>query len=140
MFALAGHGIQLDGRQTILINEFDKRSGFYKMWSIETNIRNWASRNTNTYIIGLFACCREIFSTKRHCGLFGGTEQQACVHFDMVQFTKLQAGLAKDGNSKAEALKVLNKFLTDHAEQLGSIEDLKIELGKLTTQSSLIAD
>ena len=55
------------------------------------------------------------------------------MHFDVVQFTKLQAGLGKDGNSKAEALKVLNKILTDHAEQIGSIEDLKIELGKWIT-------
>ena len=50
-----------------------------------------------------------------------------------MQFTKLQAGLAKDDKSKAKALKVLNKFLTDHVEQLGSIEGLKIELGKFIT-------
>ena len=67
--------MQMDGRQTVLINEFDHKTGFYKMWGIEANIRLLAKNNTNAYIIGLMACCREIFNTQRHCGLFGGTEQ-----------------------------------------------------------------
>ena len=82
VYALAGHGMQMDGRQIILINQYDKKTGFYKLWGIEADIRRLAKANTNAYIIGLFACCREIFSSTKHCGLFGGTVQQAYVHFD----------------------------------------------------------
>ena len=89
-----------------------------------------AKDNTNAYIIGLMACCREIFSTQRHCGLFGGTEQQALVHFDMMQFTELQAQFGKEGKAKVEAKEKLNKFLNSRLKRIGDIDELKIELGK----------
>ena len=127
----------MDGRQIVLINEYNPKTGFFKIWGIEADIRRLAKDNTNAYIIGLMACCREIFSSKKHCGLFGGTEQQAFVHFDMMQFTKLQAAANKDGKAKAEALKELNKFLADHVKQIGSMEELKLELGKFFTALSL---
>ena len=63
LYALAGHGIQLDGRQVVLINTFDKKTGFYRIWGIEAEIRKYAKDNANAYVIGLMACCREIHST-----------------------------------------------------------------------------
>ena len=77
IYALAGHGMQMDGRQVVLINTYDKKTGFYRIWGIETDIRNLAKNNSNAYLICLLACCREIFSTQKHFGLFGGSEQQA---------------------------------------------------------------
>ena len=89
VYALAGHGMQMEGRQIVLINQYDSKTGFYKLWGIEADIRRLATANTNAYIIGLFACCREIFSGTKHCGLFGGTVQQAFVHFDHIEFMEL---------------------------------------------------
>ena len=83
IFAVASHGMVLDGAQIVLINEYDPKTGFFKIWAIEYDIRRLAKDNTNAYIIGLMACCREMFSSQKHSGLFGGTEQQVLVHFDM---------------------------------------------------------
>ena len=74
IFAIAGHGMQMDGRQIAVVNEFDKRTGHYKKWNVEHDIRLIAERNRNVYVMGLFACCREIFNAQRHTGYFGGTE------------------------------------------------------------------
>ena len=35
----ASHGMIRDGRQVILVNEFDKSAGFYKLLGVEENIR-----------------------------------------------------------------------------------------------------
>ena len=35
VFVLAGHGMQMSGKQVLLINEFNKYTGFYKFWGIE---------------------------------------------------------------------------------------------------------
>ena len=33
-------------------------------------------------MIGVFACCREIFDSHKHCGYFGGTQIQAYAQLD----------------------------------------------------------
>ena len=108
VYALAGHGMQCNGRQVLLVNDFDKKIAFYKMWGVENDIRTSARNNRNSYTIALFACCREIHSTQRHTGLFGGSEQQALAHFDAASFTELTARIAKTEAAKAEATKKLN--------------------------------
>ena len=74
LYGLAGHGMQVHGRQVLLTNTFDKKTGFYKMWGVENDIRTLSKNNTNSYIIALFACCREIHNSQSHSGLFGGSE------------------------------------------------------------------
>ena len=64
----ASHGMIQCGRQTILINEFDKATGFYKLIGAEENIRSAAQRNSNAYFVCIFACCREILLRKNHSG------------------------------------------------------------------------
>ena len=49
IFVVAGHGIMRDGRQTILVNEFDKSTSFYKAWCIEAEIRTRAYDFPNTF-------------------------------------------------------------------------------------------
>ena len=39
IFFFAGHGVLFEGSQAILLNEFDKRSGFYKMKKVEAKLR-----------------------------------------------------------------------------------------------------
>ena len=66
----ASHGMILDGRQVILINEFDKRKGFYKIFGVEEIMRKLALKFSNAYLVVIFACCREIFLAAQHCGGF----------------------------------------------------------------------
>ena len=70
IYTIAAHGILRDGKQTVLINEYDKKTGFYKVWNVEANIRLLASTFHNTYHIAFFACCREFYNSARHTGCF----------------------------------------------------------------------
>ena len=63
MFLFAGHGMIKEGAQVLLYNEFDKKTGFYKMFKAEEIIRNMAAEFDNSYLMGIFACCRQIFNT-----------------------------------------------------------------------------
>ena len=132
VYALAGHGMQMDGRQIVLINTFDKKTGFYRVWGIEAEIRKYAKNNKNSYVIGLMACCREMHSTKKHSGHFGGSMQQAQVYFDVQVYTGLQAEVARDA-AKADAVKKLDSNLRKQFSQIDSIDKLKLEeTGKLS--------
>ena len=56
----ASHGMIRDGRQVILVNEYDKTTGFYNLLGVEENIRMAARMSSNSYYVSIFACCREI--------------------------------------------------------------------------------
>ena len=59
---IAGHGVLKDGGQIILLNEFDRLNGYYKTYKIEVQLR-WLAKNfPNSYIVGIFACCRQVFN------------------------------------------------------------------------------
>ena len=58
IFLFAGHGILKDGTQMMLYNEYDTKKKFYKMLQAEAKLRIWAEIYPNSYIIGIFACCR----------------------------------------------------------------------------------
>ena len=40
----ASHGMIMDGRQVVLVNEFAQKTGFYKIFGAEENLRNIAQR------------------------------------------------------------------------------------------------
>ena len=67
MLLFAGHGMIFEGRQTLLLNQFDKKREFYWLDPIEQNFRNASSICKNSYLVGIVACCREIFIKERHC-------------------------------------------------------------------------
>ena len=57
----AGHGILKNGTQTLVLNEFDETTQFYKLLDAEHKMRLLSDMYCNSYIIAIFACCREIF-------------------------------------------------------------------------------
>ena len=57
----AGHGILKDGMQSMLLNEYDENTGFYRLLCAEAKLRLWSEIYPNAYILGIFACCRQIF-------------------------------------------------------------------------------
>ena len=65
IFFFAGHGILKDGGQHILFNEYFPRNKYYKTMPIESVIRDWASKFSNLYAIGMFACCRQLHNSKK---------------------------------------------------------------------------
>ena len=55
----AGHGVQDQGTQWLLHNEYSKERQFYKMFGAENKLRMLAQEFQNSYQIGIFACCRQ---------------------------------------------------------------------------------
>ena len=70
VYAIAGHGMAMDGRQVVLINCIRPSTGWYEVWGIESEIRKLAARYTNNFFISIFAACREVFSRTKHRDLF----------------------------------------------------------------------
>ena len=70
-YGFACHGIAENGKQTVLVNTFNKSTGFYRFWPVEINVRDWASKYHNSYHVVFFACCREPYNASRHRGFFG---------------------------------------------------------------------
>jgi hypothetical protein len=68
LFCFSCHGMIQDGRQVILVNEYSKVKGFYQFFGAEENMRISALNFSNAYIVGFFACCREIFLVTQHSG------------------------------------------------------------------------
>ena len=85
MYVFACHGIQMDGRQMVVINAYDKKTTFYKMVPAEHDIRDGANKNKHAFYLGIFACCREIFNPKTHRDYFAGTEAEAKLYFEERQ-------------------------------------------------------
>ena len=60
-----------------MVNEFDVSSRYYHLYGAEAEMRHWAARFSNSYLVCIFACCREIFNKFRHSGCYGGSQQEA---------------------------------------------------------------
>ena len=69
-----------------------------------------AKKYFNTYSVGIFACCREIYKPSKHCGLFGGTKQEAVEHFTKILAIEYEAELAADAKKQEEAQKKKNEL------------------------------
>ena len=62
----ASHGMIMDGRQVVLVNEYAQKNGFYRVFAAEENLRNIAQKYSNAYLVTIFACCREIHLISQH--------------------------------------------------------------------------
>ena len=58
-YVYAGHGIQMGGRQFMVLNEFEKASNYYRLYGAEVQIRLLAEKYGNSFHLAIFACCRE---------------------------------------------------------------------------------
>ena len=82
VFVVTGHGVTNLGKQAVLLNEFNKETGYYNHWAAEEDILNIAKEFSNVYVIGFFCCCRENWiPAKKHGGHGGCTHQEANMHF-----------------------------------------------------------
>ena len=63
----AGHGMIKEGSQCIILNHFDEKQEFYRLRPVEKDIRLISGTYKNSYLVGIFACCREIFIPNKHC-------------------------------------------------------------------------
>ena len=69
------------GQQIMLLNEFNNKTGFYKHWTIESDIREIANTFSNSYQVAIIAASRQIMRASVHSGGFGGSKEEAEEHF-----------------------------------------------------------
>ena len=81
----AGHGMQRDGLQVIVVNEFDPYGKFYKLYRAEQRIRYSSETFNNCYFIGIFACCREIFKALKHANCISKEENERKIQEDKAE-------------------------------------------------------
>ena len=53
----------------MLFNEFDESEKFYKRLKAECSLRSIAETYANSYIIAVFACCRQLYDPTWMTGL-----------------------------------------------------------------------
>ena len=127
-YAFAGHGIQRLGNQHLIINQFNKKEGFYKMWNTEYDIRVMAEKYPNTYSCAVYACCREIYSNKHHTGRYGGTKDEAIAYFAKVLAEELEAKEAVDTAKKAKASRLIAERQEERLNQILGQDDANQEM------------
>ena len=115
MYLLAGHGGESDGRQCIIINEYDEKTGFYKLCRIENFIRSAAKFYPRSYHVVFYACCREIFTKTKHTGGFKGPHAEAQLAYDNLK--KDQAAAA----TKTEQFEDLSKKLEESENRVAML-------------------
>ena len=131
-YAFAGHGIQIDGQQYVIVNEFVPKQGFYRMWNTEDDIRVMSTKYPNTFSVAVYACCREIYSVKKHTGHIGGTKDEAKAHYILVLTKENEALEAQVANSlEIMALKFTIDQQAAKLSQMQAQEDEKLKnIGK----------
>ena len=141
VFVLAAHGQIKDGKQVVVLNEFNKKEGRFNSWSAEESIRDRAKIHPNTYQICIFACCREVFRTEVHCGNFLGTETEAVAHYTkLLQDECLMKQKGIDNEQMIKSLQSLNESLCKRIEQQEQIEKERLESEKKRLEQNSIEE
>ena len=60
----AMHGGSLEAQQCVLIDEYDPKTKFYRIWQVEALIRDLSKKHSNSFHLTIFACCREYLDKK----------------------------------------------------------------------------
>ena len=67
VWCFACHGVQANGMQAVVVNEYNQRLRYYKLWYVENMIRKFARSHPNSFHLSIFACCREVFENNKDC-------------------------------------------------------------------------
>ena len=76
LLLFAGHGMINNGVQCFVLNQFNKHDQWYKLLAVEIDIRSLSKNCKNSYLVSIFACCRENFSKAIHSGCFEAENQE----------------------------------------------------------------
>ena len=55
----------MEGKQCAVVNEMNRRTGFYQLLGVEAEVRNLSRKYLNSYHFVIFACCRETFDGRK---------------------------------------------------------------------------
>ena len=72
IFVVSGYGLIIDGQQNVVLNAYNKGTGYYQTSAIEYQIREIAQRFENACVIGIFDQSREKYPFEKHTIAFSG--------------------------------------------------------------------
>ena len=82
IFLFSGHGLLEDGQHSMLFNEYDDGTKFYKKLKVEAQIRHFAHTFPNSYMLTIFSSCRQLYVKE---------EMTDCHHVDNVSIVKTES-------------------------------------------------
>ena len=77
--------------------------------------------------MGIFACCRELFSPNRHCNYFAGLKHEAELYYNEFLKTKHESMASEVSKKKEEAVRKMNELAIQKLEQIEALEKKKEE-------------
>ena len=93
----------------MVLNAYDKRRGWYKLFVAESTVRRIAGKFANSWHLCLFCCCREDLDTPSHSGCFQGPEAAALQAYETKQ---------KEEQEKLDKAAQVSKELAEALDQL----------------------
>ena len=102
VWLFAGHGILTGGMQSIVINEFDRFTKFYRTYKVESAISALAAKNPNSYMITIFACCRQLHNEKSMTGCINQQQKSEIEQNESLEAMKKEAKEIEDSNAEIE--------------------------------------
>ena len=97
----AGHGMVHNGAQTVLVNELDPKTGYYRLLLVEQVMRAMSNNFKCSFHLAFLPCCREIYNKDKHCNCFGPTKEKATEFFN-AKNEAMNAALKIEDKDKAE--------------------------------------
>ena len=100
----------------------NESTGFYKHWSVETDIRSIAFNFPNVYQVAFFACGRELWNINDHIGCFASKEA-AEQHYEAKKLAE-EAGEVE--NEDEVNCKIYKQIASIEKERMGKLRKFKI--------------
>ena len=121
VYIWACHGICIDGTQGVVVNEYSPKSEFYKIFNAEKMIRALAGLYQNMFQISFFACCRELYSSKRHTNAVKGPYEEALKTITARKEEEKKA--EAKGKDKEQAEETLRQKVTELEEKVERLQN-----------------
>jgi hypothetical protein len=106
VYTFASHGGMRGGLQTVIVDQFDKKTRYFKLWQVEAMIRDLARIFVRSFHFVIFACCREVLEKTADC--YEGPYDKAFAKYQedvkAIEMAKLQAQTDEDAIRQAKAI------------------------------------
>jgi hypothetical protein len=125
VYLFAGHGLDRDGAVSLIVDEFDARSKFYKLCNAESKVKAQAAKHNHSMHLAFFACCREIYSNTKHKdGLPGPiSAAEACLQ---ARAKAIEEKKMYEANYKSN-LDAANAKIKDQQEEIDQLQKSRKE-------------
>ena len=65
IYAIAGHGVMYESTAHFVLNEYNDKTNWYRLYPFENVIRGFAKTYPHSYHVGFNICCRQDFNPSK---------------------------------------------------------------------------